>query len=520
MTDSPTPTPEEFPSAVAVPRKRGFSLVWLVPLVAVLVGIGLVVRTAMERGPEITVTFATADGIEPGKTKVRYKNVEIGVVEKVELARDLEKINVGIRMSKSAADLLVEDAHFWVERPRVSGTNIEGLGTLLSGAFIGMDIGKSSQRADHYTGLERPPQVAFTEPGSRFVLRARQLGSFDTGSQLYYRRVAVGQVVGFEMDKDGEGISVQVFIKAPYDRFVTADTRFWEASGVDFELNAGGIRVDTQSLNSLLAGGIAFENRPSLDGEASPPAGKDAVFKLYDRRTEAMALEDQEILKMRLAFNESVRGLTVGAPVDFRGLDVGRVTRISGDFDVARGVMLMVVDIDIYPERLRRVTVGKRKKFAAVEQGVDALVAGGMRAQLRTGNLISGQLMIALDFFKGTPKAKVDWQAQPPLLPTVPGALSRIEEQAGDLLKSASDLLAKLQALPLEQLTKDASGAVKSLDSALKRVDEQLADDSLLQHELRDALNELTRAASDARNLLEYQNRYPESLIWGKPKEE
>ena len=170
----------DFPSPVVEPKKKGLSLVWLVPLIAILVGAGLVVRTLMERGPDITVSFKNADGIEPGKTKVRYKSVEIGVVERVELSSDLEKIHAHVRMSKSVTPLLVEDARFWVERPRVSGTNVEGLGTLLSGAFIGMDIGKSKKAERSFNGLDRPPLVTFTEPGTLFKLRARQLGSLDS----------------------------------------------------------------------------------------------------------------------------------------------------------------------------------------------------------------------------------------------------------------------------------------------------------------------------------------------------
>jgi len=524
VAEQPEFPKDDIPDAVAEPKKGRWSLVWLVPLIAILVGVGLVVRTVLERGPEIVVSFKTADGIEPGKTKVRYKNVEIGVVERVELAGDLENIKAMIRMSKSSKPLLVEDARFWVERPRVSGTNIEGLGTLLSGAYIGMDIGKSSRERMHFDGLERAPLVTFTDPGTHFQLYARQLGSLESGSQVYYRRVAVGQVTKYEMDKDGRGVGVEIFVKAPYDRFVNSATRFWEASGIDVELSAQGIRVDTQSLNTILSGGISFETRG--DPDKAQAAEPNARFRLFDTKADAMKMEDLEVVPMRLVFNESVRGLSVGAPVDFRGVEVGRVSSIGGYTDQKQGQIYMTVDVDLFPNRLRAINVGSTVN-KSVREGLDLLVAGGLRGQLRSGNLLSGQLLVSLDYFKGAPKAVMKWDSDPPIIPTIPGSLVRFEEQAADLmvsadklLQSSNDLVKQLQALPLEKMSEDVRSAIQSLDSTLKTVDRQLSDDSMVQQDLRDTLREVAKAAAEARTLLEYQARYPETLIKGKSKEE
>ncbi len=536
MTDLPeSPRNEnDYAEAVVESKKKHWSLVWLVPLIAILAGIGLVARTIMEQGPDIVVTFKTADGIEAGKTKVRYKSVEIGVVEHVGLSDDFGKIKATIRMSKSAEPLLVEDARFWVEKPRISGTSIEGLGTLLSGAFIGMDSGKSTHSQRSFEGLDRPPLITFTEPGRQFRLHASQLGSLDTGSQVFYRRVAVGQVVDYDMDKDGRGVSVDIFIKAPYDRFVNSETRFWEASGVDVELNARGIRVDTQSLNAILAGGIAFETRGNPD--KIKPVEANNNFRLFERRNEAMTLDDTEVVRMRLVFNESVRGLSEGAPVDFRGIEIGRVVEIGGYIDPKQGhTVFMTVDVDLFPDRFRAINVKRDKERQVSEKEIiDSLVAGGLRAQLRTGNLVSGQLFVSLDFFKNAPKTAIKWDEKPPVLPTIPGSLVGFEQQVADLLQSANGLIKKLQALPLEQLSGDARTAMQSLDKALKtadgtlkkaegtlqNADRILSEDSALQQDLRDALREVSRAAAEARVVLDYQSRYPESLIKGKPQEE
>lgn len=522
----------DYPQAVVAPRKKRLPLIWFVPLIALLVGIGLVVKTTMQRGPAILVSFKSADGIEAGKTKVRYKNVEIGVVERVDLARDHDKVEVFVRMSKSADSLLVDDTRFWVEKPRVSGTTVEGLGTLLSGAFIGMDIGKAEARRKEFVGLERPPLVTFSEPGQRFTLRARQLGSLDSGSPVFYRRVAVGQVVRYEMDATGKGVDVEIFVKAPYDRFVNAQTRFWEASGIDFEMSAQGLRVDTQSFNSILAGGVAFETRGNPD--LAEPAGADAVFRLYERRSEAMAQDEFDAIPMRLIFNESVRGLSVGAPVDFRGIEAGRVSAIGGFFDKEKGLIEMTVDIDLFPDRLKMVNPKRQQKAPNIRQAMDMLVSGGLRAQLRTGNLVSGQLLISLDYFKGSKKAAIDWNRDLPIFPTTPGSLVSLEEQAMDMMKSLNAMLKKFHGLPLDQMTGEVRGVIKSLDQSiltldrtlngvertLQGIDRQLAEDSALQMDLRDTLREVERTAVEARTWLDYQSRHPESLLFGKPQEE
>lgn len=518
MVDFSETPPDEIPTAVVERRKSRWSLVWLVPLIALLMGVGLVVRTAMQRGPDIEVTFRTADGIEPGKTKVRYKNVEIGTVERVELSGDLQNVRAVIRMAKSAEPLLVEDARFWVERPRVSGTNIEGLGTLFSGAFIGMDVGKSSVEKREFQGLDRAPLVAFTEPGSHYLLRANQLGSLDTGTQVYYRRMAVGQVVNYEMDREGKGVNIQVFVRAPYDRFVNSQTRFWEASGIDVELSAGGVRVDTQSFNALLSGGIAFETRGNP--EAAQPVGADAVFRLFERKAQAMAVEDTEVIQVRMLFDESIRGLAIGAPVDFRGFEVGKVTNVGGDIDEKRGVVKMAVDMELYPNRLGKINIRKGKTVKSVREGLDVLVAGGLRGQLRTGSLVSGQLLISLDYFKDAPRAAVAWDSTLPILPTIPGSLVKFEQQAAELILQVGELVKKLDALPLDQISEDVRDAIKALDGTLKSVERQLADDSMLQQDLRETLREVSRAAAEARVVLEYQSRHPESLIRGKAREE
>ncbi len=216
----------------------------------------------MQTGPTITIRFSTGEGIEAGKTKIKFKNVDVGVIKSVELSDDHKTVLASAEMSRNASSMLVDDTRFWVVRPRISGGTVSGIGTLLSGSHIGMDIGTSQKARRDFVGLESPPVLASGAPGREFVLKSENLGSLDIGSPVFFRRLQVGQIVSYALDPEGAGMIVHVFVNAPYDKYVTNDTRFWHASGVDVTVDTTGVKVDTESLVSILIGGLAFENPP------------------------------------------------------------------------------------------------------------------------------------------------------------------------------------------------------------------------------------------------------------------
>ena len=328
------------------------SLVWLVPLIAALIGIGLVIKSVRERGPEITISFRNAEGLEPGKTQVKYKDVEIGMVKTIKLSKDLSRVLVNVQLKKEAEDFAVKSSRFWVVRPRVGASGVSGLGTLLSGAYIGADAGRSQDTETDFTGLETPPAVTADQKGAQYVLRGDSLGSIDIGSPVYYRRVLVGQVVGFSLDKDGTGVTFNVFVNAPYDQYVGTNSRWWQASGVDLRLDSSGFKLNTQSLATVILGGIAFQSPPGQgNGDTAP---NNTVFRLGSDQADAMREPDGEPLQVVMNFNQSLRGLAVGAPVDFRGIVLGEVTHIGIDFDPKTKNFWMPVTANIYPERLGR----------------------------------------------------------------------------------------------------------------------------------------------------------------------
>jgi paraquat-inducible protein B len=260
------------PEAEVRTTKRRLSIVWMVPLVAVAIGGWLVFKAISEKGPTITITFKSAEGLEAGKTKIKYKDVELGKVGSIALSDDLSQVIVKAELVKQAGNFLSQNTRFWVVRARVAAGGISGLGTLFSGAYIGLDPGKPGTPATHFQGLETPPVVTTDLPGSHFVLRASSLGSLNVGVPVYFRRIEVGRVVSYQLDEDGQAVTVKVFVHDPHHELVRKNTRFWNASGLDIAISAEGIRVDTESFVTLMIGGIAFDTPVNM--EPGEPAEK------------------------------------------------------------------------------------------------------------------------------------------------------------------------------------------------------------------------------------------------------
>jgi paraquat-inducible protein B len=541
MTDTPPDNPlSSLPEPVVEPQHRWVpSLVWIIPLLAALIGLSLVVQSIMQRGPTITVSFATGEGIEPGKTKVKNKDVDIGEVKSIHLTPDRSKVLVTIELAKEAQDFAVADTRFWVVRPRLAGTSVSGLGTLLSGSYIGVDGGQSKDRRSEFAGLEEPPVVASDLPGRRFILHADDIGSLDVGSPIFFRRIQVGHVESFALEPDGRRITLGVFVKSPYDRFVTVDSRFWHASGVDLSIDAGGVKLQTQSLATILMGGVAFET-PTVT-ETSPPAEAGAQFALAGDHASALKPPDGPPAIVLLRFAQSVRGLAVGATVDFRGVEIGHVHWIGVAYDATTGDFSSPVVVEIYPDRLGAAknslpnsSMDKKQSLAQLSE----MVRRGLRAQLRTGSLLTGQLYVALDFFPDAAPVAFDPRLNPVELPTIPGELE-------ELTKQVQAILRKLDKIPFDTLGEDThrvmlgvEGSLKRMDSLMKRTDGEVlpeirdalrdmrkaleatqadvAGDSPLQQDTRQALRSVAEASRSLKTLTDTLERHPESLVRGK----
>lgn len=525
------------------PKRRRLSWIWLVPIAAALGGLLLVLQVWLNAGPTAVIHFQTAEGLEAGKTQVRYKELAVGLVERLALNPERSGVDVTVRLEKDAGSMLQEGTVFWVVRPRLTLSGVSGLGTLLSGSYIGLDPvghhGKDAPRPKRqyeFTGLEVPPEVAQDRAGKRFTLHARDLGSLDIGSPVYYRRIAVGQVVGYRLSKGGEGVDVQVFVDAPNDAYVNAGTRFWNASGVDFSIDARGLRMRSQSLLSVIIGGVAFDTQ---EQRSHPAAAADATFVIYPNEEAARAEPDGVPLRIRMRFDQSVRGLVVGAPIDAYGVTIGKVDAIRLDFDRTIQQFYAVVSATLYPERLGGETVREIKEYVGTDlhhpsgKLLAALVKRGTRAQLRIGNLLTGQLYVAMVEFPNAKPVTFKMEDEP-FIPTVPNNLDQLQQQL-------SNIVAKLDRVPFDAIGAELSGALRAASSLVRRMDTQLAPeaqallrqanrslaavgglvapDSALPQNTDTALRELARAARSLRELADYLQVNPEALLKGRARD-
>ncbi len=529
------PDREELPRPVVKRRRFNASLVWLLPVLAALIGVSLVVNSWLQAGPLITISFQSAEGLDAGKTPVKYKNVVIGRVKKIRLSSDRSHVLVSVALEKSASGFATKGTRYWVVRPRIGLGGVSGIDTLFSGAFIGADVGESSMPEDQFKALENPPPVNHGAPGRSFVLHTDDLGSLDVGSPVYYRRIQVGRVASYQLDKDGKGVSLHIFVDGPNDRFVTTASRFWNASGVDVSVGANGVKLKTQSLATVLAGGVAFQDPPGP--HQTDPAPEDTNYKLFDDEASAMAPPDGAPHYMRMRFEQSVRGLAIGAPVEFLGINIGKVVSVRLDYDEKTQQFPVVVGAVVYPERLGsaydklEAMARARGENPDLSQMVGRLVDHGLRAQTRSGNLLTGQLYVALDFMPHAAKVAFDPGAKPLTIPTVPGSFDKLQEQM-------ADIVGKLDKVPFDSIGKNLDQSLASLNATLKQVngktlpafndtlhgvqatmgsaDQALSGDSPLQQNLGATLEEVQRMARSLRVFTDYLGGHPEALLRGR----
>ncbi|MGF6232307.1 paraquat-inducible protein B [Inquilinus ginsengisoli] len=452
MTDIDHPAPGA-PAAPRIDRKRRLSPIWLVPIVAALVGVYLAWITLSDKGPTITITFQTADGLEAGKTVIKHKEVVFGTVKSLALTEDLSHVEVTAEMTKEAAPHLRQGTRFWVVRPRLSASGgLTGFSTIVSGAYIELDPGQGASEQS-YTGLEDPPVVRADMPGTEFLLTADRIGSIGAGSPIYFRDVQVGQVMGFDSSNLEAGVKIHTFVRAPYDRQVYAGTRFWNAAGISLTTGPQGFRLQIESLQAVLAGGIAFDT-PST-ARTGEPAKAGTSFALYKDQTSVQESEYTIRLPYLVYFDSSVGGLAPGAPVEWHGIKIGQVTDVRLQYDAVAGMARIPVTIEVEPQRIE--LVGTDQAFGS-GANVEALVRRGLRAQLKTGNLLTGAMVVSFEMDPTLPPAELGTGDRYPVIPSVPGQLD-------SAMRSINGILDKVSSLPLEKLIEQANATLKSFET-------------------------------------------------------
>jgi paraquat-inducible protein B len=523
---------DEIPEALVDTRRR-LSLVWVIPLAALIAAIWLAYQANRERGPLVRIEFNSAEGLEARKTPLRYKDVDVGQVEAITLSSDLSKVLVMARLTPNLEGFLTDETKFWIVRPRFSAGQVSGLSTLVGGAYIGVDLVNTGNPTLRFVGLEEPPVVDSTVPGSAFTLRTDSLRSLQIGSPIYFRNLEVGQVTGYALDDRSDVVLVQAFIRTPHDRLVTSNTRFWHTSGFEVSLGAEGLGIRFESLASFLLGGIVFGNLP--DPAPGAPVAAGATFQLFSGRQAAARPEFTDKVTWILEFPESVRGLLPGAPVEFRGMQIGEVKAVKLQFDVEDLSARVPVLIDVEPERVELINAPAERLSPPDRRALwDALVARGLRAQLKSANLLTGALYVDFDFYPYAKPGQIIWDAPYPKLPAVKTPLSEL-----------NGIIAKLAQFPVEDLFGEAKVGIGNLNTTLEhtqqllvRLDQQVAPEltrtltdtrkairhietllrpnSALQVEAQQLLRELGAAARSLRLMADYLERHPEAILRGK----
>lgn len=513
----------------SIDKKTRLPLVWLLPLIAVFISGWLVYKSMAEKGPEITISFPNADGLEVDKSKIKYLNVEVGKVTDISISDDLKTILVTARMHKEAEHYLKEHTSFWVVRPQVGLGGVSGLGTLLSGPYIEVKPGDGHETA-HFSGLATPPLLKTDAEGRQFILRTNNLGSLAAGTPISFHGITVGEVLGHELSATAaaDAVTIKVFINKPYDQFIRKHTRFWVDSGVDLSASADGFKVRTGPLLALLSGGIAFRTDPKDNTNEQP---ENSAFMLYDNYEESLEVVSDNTLNYVMYFTSSVRGLAEGAPVQLRGIPIGKVSKIRLELDEKTAEILIPVTVELEPDRIDTVNNLPNVSHKDI---MDELIQKGLRAQLQTGSLLTGQLLIDLDFH---PKNKLALTANHasvyPEFPTIPSSLDQFTH-------SAQTIMDKIAKLPLEELGEETTKTLQSLQTtskaatdtlvsakaALANTDKTMASahqllnslepGSTTHYELDKLLQELTQTASSVKQLADYLQQHPDTLIHGK----
>ena len=481
-----------------ISQGRKFSGIWIIPVLALVLGGYMVINNWLNEGPEIEISFTTADGLEQGRTKVKYRDVEMGTVQEVRLNDKFDGVIARVKLDRQALPLLRKDTRFWVVTARVGVDNISGLDTLLSGAYLQLAPGTGEEHARQFVGLEHPPETPAGAPGLRLKMTSDRATSVTAGDTVLYKGYKVGRVESMEFDPTDKLVHYEVFIDAPYHELVNSSVRFWDASGVSLSASASGFKVETGSLESILFGGVSFGVPEGVkDGE---PVAANTEFQLYSSYTDILKNPYKYGTYYVVSFSQSIKGLVPDAPVEFRGIQIGKVDRIM----LKEGQALQLksgkegegapIPILIYVEPALMELPDTKASVEVLRRGVSRGVGDGLRASMESGNLLTGSKYISIDFYPDTPPASEGSFLEYTTIPTIETGLAQ-------LAQSVNSILHTIDELPLTETVASANSALASLNQSLASLQSIMESQSTQQlpveldktlKELRDAISSLS----------------------------
>ncbi len=524
-----TPNEETVKEAVWQEKKQGISTVWIVPIVALVIGAWLFYQSWSQKGPEIVIDFKSAAGIQAEKTVIKYKDVVVGKVTEVTFNKDLKSVRVKAEIQRNMKPFLSEKTRFWVVQAKLGVGKVQGLDTLLSGVYIVMDPQKGKTFQKEFQGLDQIPVVSSGEKGRTFILKADNIGSLSVGSPIYYKHLKAGSIASYRLDDDGKQVTIEAFVKSPFDRLVNDKTRFFNVSGISLSMNANGVDLETESLVSVLMGGLAFEN--FIAHGRGRPVHQNHQFKLFKNRKMAKEQQYNRVLFFWVYTDDSVRGLSEGAPVEFKGVKIGEVLHYSLVGDANTAEFRIPILIKIEPERFE--VIGRKD---VTDNGripmFEKLVQKGLRAQLQTGNLLTGEQFIDLNIYPDAPPAEIRHEYNIYVIPSVPTTMASLKTDFQTVVKRVS-------AIPFEEIGTHLNNSMAQFDTqtlptinqSFEKFETLIAETNALMAGIRKnyvdsnadinkkmlkLLDEMTRTTRSVKNLTDYLERHPESLLKGK----
>ncbi|MDP4625300.1 MAG: intermembrane transport protein PqiB [Akkermansiaceae bacterium] len=437
-----------------------WNIVWVVPILAIFIGGWMLWKNISSEGAEIQIRFETADGISAGKTEIKCRSVTVGKVTRVELSEDLQSVEIQCRMDDGTDNLLRKGTRFWVVRPRVSAADVSGLGTLLTGVYIELDPGTGDLGPRKWKGRETPPSTSSSVPGLRMTLVTDEAGSLSVGAPIYYRGFEVGRIESRKLDPERRRITYSAFIGEEYQELVRNNTKFWNTSGIDVSAGVDGFKLRTPSFQAMVSGGVSFA---LLEGdEAGPQALDGSVFELHEDADSAASSTFEPTFELLLLFDQSIRGLRISAPVEYRGIVIGRVKSISFDYATDRESHKIPVLVEIDPSALRPsgTLVPEEDELPILADAIEK----GLRATLKTGSYLTGAMFVDFDYYPEEKKEVLAYNENYPLLPTLVSGLAQIEVKLASIMET-------IDALPLEETVTNISTAAEESKKALAQIE-------------------------------------------------
>lgn len=486
---------ENNPQEAKIHKIKNWSPVWIFPIITALIGGWILFYHYSHQGPEVTLITTNAEGIEGGKTAIKSRSVDVGMVESAVLTDDLRHVEIKARLNAGMEKLLHEDSVFWVVKPQIGRGGVTGLGTLLSGAYIELQPGDKGEAPESYQLLDSPPLAPPDAKGIRIILDSKKAGQLSPGDPVLFRGYQVGSVETSTFDATTRSITYQLFITAPNDRLVTSNVRFWKDSGIAIDLNSSGMRVEMGSLTTLFSGGVSFDVPDSMP--IGQPVPDRSEFRLYDDQKSSQDALYTRHTNYILFFKDSIRGLQAGAPVEFRGIRLGTISQapflVPGLHQQFGDNYRIPVLISLEPDRL----IQQLGENPAEKNHVIDLVKRGLRATLKTGNLVTGALYVDLDFYPKEPQINVIKDVSGyTVIPTVSGGLAQIQQKLVDVLDKINGLQVNPMLTQATTTLGEAQKTMQRLQTTLDNLNKITgsAASQKLPADLQQTLRELNRS--------------------------